>query len=33
VDIDARELGLESGLYFINIKSGQSNFTKRLIIE
>lgn len=33
IDIDIRSLGLESGLYFLNLKSGESQFTERLIIE
>lgn len=33
IDIDTRSLGLESGLYFLSLKSGKSNITKRLIIE
>jgi PKD repeat protein len=33
IDIDTRELGLQPGIYFLNLSSGESSLTKRLIIE
>ncbi len=33
IEIDTRQIGLESGIYMLKMQSGKSSFTKRVIVE